>query len=405
MLLVCLGACGAAPETPVSAVGPRVQDLLDTRAAALNDRDPGRYLAPVDPGAREFEQRLAEGAAAVPVGGFAFRISPDSLGPGGFPLDGVRAALDYHYEGLPEDNRFTISMLYRIELAGSEPVITRAEPAGGVPVWAMGPVAVEQSEHFVVLAPAGTEVPDDILQVAERARAEVAAAVPFEVDDRFLVVLAAGDADYLRLLGGASPLAGPRVAQAQTSFEATPEALRIEARHVLVNLQSLARERTGPATFKHELGHLALARVTTPITPGWVAESAAMYLAGQRTNWTQRVATGGFEHLSFAELSRTRELGETDPTGREAALQYSYAAGAAGYLVERFGAGRFWEFYRSYAEVPAADLYRALADRTPGNRAPGDLAAATTSRSLQEIFGMTEAELDTAVRDWIAANP
>jgi hypothetical protein len=381
-----------------------IQALLDSRAAALNNRNPDLYLAPMSPEARSFEETLAKGAQAVPVEGFSFSLNPSSVRSDSFPLTGVQVELSYRYDGLPEDNVFRIPLSYRLERSGSELTITNsALGAGTLPVWAVHPVTVTGTDHLLVLSAEGDAGAGDIMSVAEQARAEVEQALPFEMDSRFLVVLAPTEAEYHRYLPPSGPVAGPRVAQANTSFQSTPREFRVEGRHMVVNLEGLARERTGLQTFKHELAHLALARFTTPAMPAWVAESAAMYLAGQKTNWTQRVATGNFEDLSFAELSRSRSLGDQDPSGQTAARQYSYAAGAAGYLIETFGADRFWEFYRSYADVPAEQLYRSLPSAADaGEERLADLAAATTEQALRDHFELTPAGLDAAVRQWLA---
>lgn len=412
LLALCLSltACvSPGPATDVrSELVQEVRSLLDRRADALSNKDLDAYLAPLSPEARDLESRLAEGSTAVPIEGFSFSLQLSSLQSSQLPVSGVQVTLDYRYAGLPADNVFRVPLIYSIQRRGSELVITESAPgSGGLPIWASRPVTVASSRHFVALSSAGTRDSAGILDVAERARVEVEQAVPFPLDEKFLVVLAQSDTEYQQYLPTGGLGAGPRVAQASTSFQATPDGIRVEGRYMVVNLAGLARERTGLQTFKHELGHLALAKVTMPITPGWVAESAAMYLAGQKTNWTQRVATGNFEDLSFAELSRTRSLGEQDPTGQTAAVQYSYAAGAAGYLTETFGADKYWAFYRSYAEVPPGQLYRSLPSggSVEETDSLADLASSTTRAGLQQFFGLTEAELDEEVRDWMRRNP
>lgn len=68
--------------------------------------------------------------------------------------------------------------------------------------------------------------------------------------------------------------------------------------------------------------------------------------------------------------------------------------------------GRYWEFLpllrpgAGGRSVPRPGRRRFAWG--PGVGGPG---RPHTSRSLQEHFGLTKAELDTAVRDWIAANP
>ncbi|HEX2178481.1 MAG TPA: hypothetical protein VHL54_03030, partial [Actinomycetota bacterium] len=75
-------------------------------------------------------------------------------------------------------------------------------------------------------------------------------------------------------------------------------------------------------------------------------------------------------------------------------------------LVDTFGAERYWEFYRTYAEVPAAELYERLPVNTTGpegDEAIEELAVSTTGASLQRLFDLDQGTLDRAVREWMAA--
>lgn len=100
-----------------------------------------------------------------------------------------------------------------------------------------------------------------------------------------------------------------------------------------------------------------------------------MYLSGERRTeeWTHGMSTGIFGRLSFVALSSLRSLdGEA----------YPYANAAVLYLVETFGADRFFEFYRSYKGQGGADATRSL---------------------LLRIYGFDAAALDLRTRDWIHA--
>lgn len=386
--------------------------MLDARAARLAAGDAEGYLRPLTPAARAAEEAIARGAASAPLRRMEITLDPAAQPEeGGRAFRNARVDLAYLYDGLPDDNRFRVSFRYDLERRGGW-VVTAARlgPGADLPVWATGPVENARSNHFLALFRPGTARLAEALDLAEQARSALAGKLTFETDAVHLILLGADRQQYEQMAAGQAPISA--IAQSETAFEIRPTEITVLGRQVVVNLDQLFAEPRPVETFQHELAHLALAPVTRPFTPGWVAEAAAMFLAGTRpvNAWRVGFEQGRFATLSFTDLGSITRLGEHDPTGETTSFQYAYAAAAAWYLVETFGAERFWELYRAFAEVPAEEVYREVtgdgrptAEPSPAASDLGELASRTAGAALQRIYGLAEAELDLKVREWIRA--
>jgi hypothetical protein len=413
LLLVCLTtACLAtrALEPPDSArlkLILEVKDMLDERARQLTLRNVEGFLAPLDTHARETEMPIAKGYLEIPATQASFRLLPSSIPGSKLPLAGVQTRLEYRFKDLPADNVFSIPITYDLVATGNQLRIAVSEPAANLlPIWATGPVQFTHSDHFIALYRPGLAGVEQTLAVAEAARAALQGSLPTPLDQTSLIVLAKDEDEFSRAVYQPFPSAETRSAQFASTIEVNPGDVLVEGRQIVVNIRKLNEDKTGPETFRHELGHLDLATRTRPITPGWVAEGAAMYLAGTRpvATWRRGVKDGSFDRITFEQLSRSPQLGGVDPAGDTATSEYAYAAAATWYLVEKFGADRFWEFYRSFAAVPAKKIYDLLPSGGPATGARdaiAELGVQTTSNSLRTLYGLTPAGLDLATRNWI----
>ena len=381
-----------------------IQELLDERAGQLAARDADAYLEPLDPEARRNELPIAQGFLKVPARDPSFVVQASSL-TGSSRRAEVRTRFQYRYEGLPDDNPFSFPIAYRFRSEQGALRIAESDPGPDqLPIWAGGDVRQHQSTHFLALARPQVSGVEALLATAEGARAALEPLLPQPQDRRSLVVLAASQAEFDQLVSPTpSPVEG-RVAQASTILQVTPAEVRVQARHIVVNVQQLAQDRTGPDTFRHELSHLALAPITRPTTPGWVAEGAAMYLAGTRpvAAWAAGARDGSFSSISIDRLNRAPQLGAHRAEGGSTSAEYAYAAAAAWYLVEQFGRERFWDFYRSFSKLAANELYEVL----PGGRVEADdrlgsLRRGSAEAALEAQYGLTPEELDSAVRIWL----
>lgn len=392
-----------------SSVGDRLEEFLDERVARLAARDIQGFLSTASPAAQEVERPIAVGAVAVPLTRLDLKLNQRSLRQREESLQGVHVDFVYHYEGLPGDNAFRIPMIYDFAEADGAWTVTSAalRPGGSLPVWASGPIQSRTTEHFLALFRPELADPDRILREAEEARAQLDGKITFPLENRYVLIVAGNDTEYRSM---SSATLGPvsAIAQVETSYEVTPETIRVLSRQMVINNQKLHQDGAALETLRHELGHLAVAQYTRPFTPAWVSESAAMYLAGTRpvSIWRNGIRRNRFDGITIERLTRAANLGEHETSREGASLEYAYSAGAAWYLVETFGADSFWEFYRSYAQVPAGDLYNRLPENSSapeGEQAIEALAVATTGASLHQLFALDQTGLDRAIRDWMAA--
>jgi hypothetical protein len=390
-------------------VADRLENFLDERVERLQAKDIQGFLAPSSPAAQEFERPIAIGAVAVPLAGLDLRLDKGALQERGNSLNGVRVDLVYRYEGLPEDNAFRINLAYDFAEVDGKWGVTSAglKPGAALPVWASGPIQTKQSEHFLALYRPELTDSDRILREAEEARSQLDGKITFPLEDKYVILVARDDAEYLTM---SSAMLGPvsAIAQVETSYEVTPDTIRVLSRQMVINSRKLHEDGTALETLRHELGHLAVAQYTRPFTPAWVSESAAMYLAGTRPEsiWRNGLSRNRFDGINIERLTRASNLGEHDSSREGASLEYAYSAAAAWYLVETFGAERYWEFYRSYADVPARDLYERLPENTAvssGEQAIEALAVTTTGGALHQLFALDQVTLDQAIRSWMQA--
>lgn len=152
--------------------------------------------------------------------------------------------------------------------------------------------------------------------------------------------------------------------------------------------KKLEAELVPAQVFQHELGHLALSRVTRESTPGWVSEGGAMLLSGERRlgSWEAGELEKIYEEVSFTELSADRNL--------DSAVTYAYANAAVSYLVETFGKKKFWDFYRDFKEYEPSG---ASMEAHPLE----ELRSDATHRLLRRIYDMNEEQLDQKTREYI----
>ena len=378
------------------------------RISRLKAGDVEGYLAGLEPQAAAVERPFATGALLVPLEELTLTLDRGSIRGGADAFRGVGVDLGYRYAGLPEDNAFRVGFDYDLVRVGDSWRVTTSTVRAGSsqPVWATGPIETQRSEHFLALHRPGLSDPSRIMDEAEQARAQLDGKITFPLENSYLLVIAKDEAEYASM---SSATLGPvsAIAQVETSYEVTPDSIKVLSRQMVINDRKLHEDGSALETFRHELGHLAVAQYTRPFTPAWVSESAAMYLAGTRPTsiWRQGLRQGKFDGITIERLTQASNLGEHGSSKEGASLEYAYSAAAAWYLVESFGPERYWEFYRSYANVPPAELYELLPERTSSpqsEQAIEALAVAKTGASLQGMFGLNTAALDTGVRDWMS---
>ena len=431
LLTGLLTACTSTPSKPpgageVAAVeGPReqIQSMLRERGRRLAAGDVEGYMAGLAPHVRPDERAIAEGAVAVPLAEVNLVMDEADVNAEGNRVTGARIDFVHRYEGLPPDNVFRFRLNYELDRRDGAWVVTKSVPDetyGPIPMWARGKVAVARSPHFLVLHRPGMPRLEEALRVAEEARAALLRSLSLEADATHLLQLARDHPEYEDVFGASIPEGAPAVTTYVFS-QTRGHGARPDARQMTVNLQPVldtpgARlpflppvspgdpdqgvsqqppppedRRVDPdvsaaQVFQHELGHLALTRVTRPSTPGWVKEGGAMLLSGEQrlSVWKLLVEEPSLlRGLNLANLAGQGNL--TD------GLQYGYVNAVVAYLVETYGVPTFWNFYRDFTEYQEGDEAHPLEQRL----------ADATHRLLRRIYDLDEQRLDDLTAVWM----
>lgn len=427
MLALLAGACteSAPPLDPELGPSQQVQAMLDERADALADGDVAGYLAPLDEPARAAEQPLAEQSLDVPLTDIQLRLREatfDQRDIDGAPVtvaDNAKVDVVFRYEGIPEDNPFSFRLRSDLQqhdgewrVTDSRVVVPDAEtPVPMPPMWASGPVEVVESEHFLGLHRPGLADAGGVLDLAEQARAAVLPELTLEPAASHVLQIAVDDAEFASIRSPAGPQRGLAFASYAYPDPAYARSRVPQNRHMSVNLAAIfaggpppeargedgmdggghefERDVTPMEVFRHEVGHLALSRFTRPSTPLWVVEGGAMALAGeQRTAaWRRGLDSGAFDGMTLLRLARR------EPSMGLTGTEYAFVNAAVSWLIEEFGAERFWEFYRDFKEFtePSAG--------TPLEQVHAD----ATHRLLFRIYDMGEEQLDERALEWMRA--
>jgi len=349
------------------------------------------YLGPLAPEVRTIEEPIARGARLVPLSDITFVFNPEpgvSLNAASFLS--VSTQILYRYKSLPQDNVFEFQMIYDVQKVDGRWRITRAavDPKVPLPEWARGPIEINRSAHFLVLYRPGLTRVAEAVSMAEQARTNLIGKLSLVPDGRHLMLLAKDKEEFDELTGtpgedGVLALAGfvfhgegvptsrHLVVNMEASFAGSSNDVKIHGGETAVPLQ----------VFQHELGHLALSRYTTPITPAWVVEGAAMYLSGERRTdgWRRLVEEDLLNEISVEAISGNKAL---------PGVAYPYANATVLYLAGAFGPRKFWDLYGSF--------------RRFGSDAVGpEQAAAVSHVLLGKVYRMDEKKLDDATRGFI----
>ncbi len=393
-----LGTVDGSPRRPV-------QLMLRARADRLMAGDVDGYLAPMSPEARAFEEPIARQAAKLGFSQIDLTVGEATISLDGAKFSGAVVTFKYRYKDLPEDNPFQLNLVYDLERQNDKWIITKSEfsPDSSFlppPLWAIGPVEVTKSAHFIVMARPGSPRLAEMTSKAEAGLQQLLPQITLEVDKTFLMVLTDNDQDYESQVGESESLAAVGV-EYRPPPGGRDRLLRPENRSMVVNVPlvfqsvklAIETDRTPllPQTvLQHELAHLVLSRFTRPCTDPWVIEGAATWLSGERRidEWKAAVAAG-LDPPSLAEMGTATEAGEPDPPA-----DYPTANAAVLHLVERAGPAKFLDFYQNFKELLPKPPCKGRTRRT--ERASG------SDQLLRRYYGIDIAGLDVATKDYIS---
>lgn len=375
--------------------GP-VQVMLRERAERLLAGDVEGYLAGLGPQARAFEEPIARTAVTLSLDKIDMTVGEATISDDGTRFRNALVILKVSFKELPPDNPFRVRFFYDIDrqqdgsflVTGSAFAPPTQYPLP--PLWATGPVELTRSEHFLVMARPGARV----AEATERAEEGLARLLPkltLEADDRHLFVLAR-DAEEYRLIAGEGRV-GTVAYSSVFYLRVKSGVFRPEERYMGADLETLSQtgqvrlERSSElfpvsVVLQHELAHLALSRFTRLCTTPWVVEGAATLLAEEdrAAEWKLLVAGAELDTL----------LLNPPPPQR---LDLAFTNAAVLYLVETHGAGKFFDFYQNFKNLPE-----------PLGLCTGrveDVRSELDERLLRRYYRLTVEELEGFTRQYI----
>ena len=399
------GRASAAREVPAPTTAV-VTELLRRRARAVVDRDRNAWLSTVDravPGLFAAQGALFDRLATVRPSSWNYELlAPDvrltaaqrAALPPGAVLERVRLT----YRLAPTAPEVTHEQHLTLVLRGSWLVGGTDAGPQQPDLWDLGPVAAARGTRSVVVAAAGSQLP----QARTAAEADAAAA---RVDaawgrgwPRTAVVFIPRDAKGMATLLGRSSTAGLDQLAAVTTGESGGGAVRSSGDRIVLNPVGFAGlTPTGrSAVLSHELTHVAT-RATSRVTPPrWVDEGFADYVAYLGTSLRPRDLAADVLN-SPATLRALHDLPsdqQFDPTTDRVGAAYAEAWLAMRFVALDGGSARAVDFYRVATGLPALRTW-------PRGQLPPTPRPPTTGleRACVEVLGYVEPSF---VRRWVA---
>lgn len=360
LLAALVGCAGSAS----SGEDQDIQWMLDTRAAAVRERDAGAFLATVDPaeeGFRDGQRRMFANLADVPLSDWGYQLlRTDAFTPPGGAVRRVAAEvrLTYRLAGYDTSPVKAVQYLTLVHRGGHWRVASDTDGAAegrrtARQLWDQGAVEVVRGRHSVVLGTGGDRAAlRELADRTDRAVPAVEAAWPGGWPGKVVVLAPSSVEGMARLLD--ADAAGYQGIAAVTTGE-TGGSARAPAARVIVNpeayeqLSDIGRQ----IVLTHETTHVATRTVTTTATPLWLSEGFADWAAYRTTDRTP--ATAAPELASAHALgSAPRELPSAEDfhfSGDARRLARAYESGwlACRMIADRWGEAKLVDYYRAVA--------------------------------------------------------
>ncbi|MCB0123404.1 MAG: hypothetical protein KDE58_14215 [Caldilineaceae bacterium] len=411
------GENGAVPPTPTPqpdiARYHELTALLDQLASALLAGDRERFsqglTLSLQPTVATAFGRLSQMPLATATFTFApgqsFEITDSAA------MTDMLVLLRYTFDGVPATNffvqDFSVDFVRQPNTSGGTTwQIDAISPMNTLPFWWAEDVVAHETTHFLIftrfdssdaIAVLGEEVEAAYATVSEKGLSLAARYVTYVTDP---------EDDFAAYTGATNPnvlgVALSRYQINQKAINVVSQAFYINGTN-FVNAEQLEQRQ---ATITHELVHLALVGAARPFTPPWLAEGLAVYYADQNTaaDYDAPYNEERLSTLDLSSLTRLSSLGVHDAAGESTSYRYLYSGAVIEYLIEQYGEAQVLAFYRSYAEVPAAEIQDRLplfSSQPSQDRVFQMMSVEVTEKALDTFFGLTLSELDSAVKAWL----
>jgi hypothetical protein len=354
-----------------------IQELLNRRAAAVNQHDEKAYLADVDTSRPTFVQHEKDEFVNIQALDLsAFTLSVTEVGK--YPAGDVDPALNASF-----DNGLTsvaVTVKYAVRGLDESPVaapwipyvgqkngrwviadeLTQGdklpEGTGGLP-WQTGPVVVKRSAHVVAVISRDDErIAPQLLDFAETGVSNALDFLPTGWPGKVLVtavsdpqVIASYFRDDMEMLGNTAAVTVQAFAEVY-EWRGSGSAHYVTSR-VLFNPESLGGDPDElQMTLTHEFVHVATGPITYAATPTWLVEGIAEYVALDTGKVSNKELHAELEHYGYP----TR-LPDDDDFYQVGLPDYLYSALACRYIASTYGKDKLLAFYTAFAHTSHED--------------------------------------------------
>jgi hypothetical protein len=381
--------------------------LLQQINDALAQRDREGYVEAFAPELQAVQGEVFDRLAALPVENIAWDAAagPDAtLNADGSMLNNYSIEVQYQIEDVDPNNPFVSTLVAQLTQVDGRWTIAALE--GEQPFWLYGPATAQRTDAFWIFARPGMDADlGTIEREAQQALAEVERALPNRAQATNVMFVTATDDEFEALTGRSG---AQFLGVATARFDVRADDIMTTNRSFFLNGAAFGSNTTQDRqrTITHELTHLVLADTTMPYTPAWLSEGAAMFVSSDLpTDTLQRAQqAGGFDTINIASLSsQTSFGGAVGATGDQTSLEYAYSAFLATYLIDTYGADRFWALYDSFDDVPVRDVRAALAAANGDfDAAMQQFAPVVAAEKVQMAYNVDLQTLEREYEAWLA---
>lgn len=384
-----------------------LQEVLDGRAAAVREGDEGRFLATVDPEAREFrseQRKVFRNVRRLPLADWDYEITglneteepsqsrPDKAGgDAAESTDGKRtvvaeARLRYQLRGYDRDAVTETEKLGFIRRKGHW-YLFPADSGGQRQLWELGEVSVVRGERSLVIGVGRSpRALRPFARAADRAVSVVGEAWPREWP-RKLVLEVPPTLKQMALLLDSPPATYQGIAAVTTGQSEKSE--DAPADRIVVNPEAYGTlsPEGKRVVMVHEAVHVATRQYTNDNTPLWLSEGIADWIGYRGTERTTAASAPELaRHLDGAGARRgvpARLPSDADfrfgndPQQLGRAYESSWLV--CRMIAERWGERRLIDLYLAVSEGEERDV----------------------DRAVREVLGVSEAELTEQWRSYV----
>ena len=325
-------------------------------------------------------------------------VKPDTKGL----VKGVRVQMRHTIATMPRENLFVTNLEcdMRRDEEGRWTVEDVRYPSTQ-PFWLLGYTSVSQSAHFTIFHRGGAEMLKEVETVSGQLEKGymrlLKTGLPLKARHAAFIVASKDDFEKLtdRSAENFSGVASSAYQYKDGQISVINEAMYINDEK-FTSLQRAWGKQDRQVVIQHEMVHLALADLTRPWTPAWLAEGMAMHYANQTDSFTRASLRQTLKPLvTLPSLSRLTRLGADTDDAVRLMTEYQLSSEAVLWLMKKYGETAVMRFYKAFANgLP--DEVATLRDKGEEGKAARQR---NTARMLDRLFpGLTLEDLDSAVR-------